>query len=115
MRNQLEKTAYKAIERVIQLENRLLKEWSDKDFDEYISAVAAEDKAIEQYDTFACLNDHLYDAFELVDWRSGEIRDPETAAWLLDETLNEMATCSDARIPPFSTSSATISLSCLPF
>ena len=101
LRNQLEKTAYKAIERVIQLENRLLKKWSDKDFDEYIRAVAAEEKAIEQYDTFACLNDHLCDSFELVDWRSGEIRDPDTAAWLLDETLNEMVTCSDARIPPF--------------
>ena len=48
-----------------------------------------------------CLNAHLCDALELVDWCSGEIRDPETAAWLLDETLNEMATCSDARILPF--------------
>ena len=101
LRNQLEKTAYKAMGRVIQLENRLLKAWSDKDFSEYITAVAAEEKAIEQYDTFACLNEHLNDSFELVDWRSGEIRDPDTAAWLLDETLTQMARCSDARIPPF--------------
>ena len=101
LRNQLEKTAYKAIKRVIQIEKRLLKKWSDADFEAYVLAVSVEEKAIEQYDTFACLNAHLCDALELVDWRSGEIRDPETAAWLLDETLNEMATCTDARIPPF--------------
>ena len=31
--------------------------------------------------------DERGDAFELVDWRSGEIREPATATWLLEETL----------------------------
>lgn len=97
----LEKNAYRAIQRVIDLEKQLNKKWSDKEFETYIKAVAAEPKAIEQYDAYTPLHAHFCDALEMVDWRSGEIRDPLTAEWLLDAVLEQMALCTDIRILKF--------------
>ena len=99
--NRLEKTAYRAMQRVLDLEAKLCKQWDAKAFDTYVAASAAEAKAIEQYDTYAPLHSHLCDALAMVDWRSGEIRDPQTAAWFLDAILDEMAHCTDARILAF--------------
>jgi hypothetical protein len=41
---------------------------------------------------------HLCDALELVDWRSGEIRDSEINAWLLEEVLKELRTLNHPRV-----------------
>lgn len=41
---------------------------------------------------------HLCDALELVDWRSGEIRDSEINAWLLAEVLKELRTLDHPRV-----------------
>lgn len=60
------------------LEKRLLKTWDDTLFlDQYIPMVEKADRLLEQHDTFAHWLAHLYDALELVDLRSGEIRDRE--------------------------------------
>ena len=99
--NKLEKTAYQAMQRVLDLEKRLNKTWSEKDFAAYLKALAAEAKAIEQADAYAPLHHHFCDALEMVDWRSGEIRDPATAAWFLNAVLDEMALCTDTRILAF--------------
>ncbi len=37
----------------------------------------------------------------MVDWRSGEIRDPRTAAWLLDAVRAAMAHCTNERVLAF--------------
>ena len=97
----LEKSAYRAMQKVVDLEKLLHKKWSDTTFDGYCNAVTAQDKAIEQYDLYHSLHAHFCDALEMVDWRSGEIREPESAGWLLDSLLDEMALSTDSRILSF--------------
>jgi hypothetical protein len=93
LRRKLERTAFAATKRVLALEKKLLKQWDDRLFvEKYIPAVSQEEGCYEQHDTFAQWLIHLLDALELVDWRSGEIRDRAINKWLLDETLTAMAT-----------------------
>ena len=70
---QLEKAAYAAMQRLIDLEKGLNKTWSEPDFERYSQASAAESKTIEQYDTYAPLHRHFCDALEVVDWRFAPI------------------------------------------
>ena len=91
VRHDLQRIALAAQRKVYGLEKRLLKVWDDALFlNQYISAVEKADQLMERHDTFAHWLGHLYDALELVDLRSGEIRDRETNAWLLEETLKAM-------------------------
>ena len=91
VRLHLEKAAYRAMGTVLKLEKKLAKAWDDTLFlQSYLPAVLQEERLIAQHDHFAEWLSHLYDAFELVDLRSGEIRDPTTAAWLLDESLTAL-------------------------
>jgi hypothetical protein len=98
----LEKAAYRAMGAVLKLEKRLAKAWDDTLFEQhYLPAVALEEHLIAQHDAFAGWLGHLHDAFELVDWRSGEIRDPVTAAWLLEETLTALVQIDQPRVQDF--------------
>jgi len=97
----LEKSAYRAMQKVFALEKQLVKAWAESTFETYLQAVTTENEEIGQYDTYAALHAHLCDALEMVDGRSGEIRDPATASWLLNALLTEMACCSDSRIRSF--------------
>jgi hypothetical protein len=101
LRTALEKSAYQAMQRVVDLEKRLNKVWSDRGFDDYLEALDAEDKAIEQYDTYTSLHGHFCDALEMIDGCAGEIRDPHTAEWFLNAVLDQMALCTDSRILRF--------------
>jgi hypothetical protein len=88
IRRNLERAAFRATEQLLDLEKQLLKQWDEQLFlDKYIPADAAEARLYEQYDQFAHWLNHLVDALELVDWRSGEIRERATNDWLLTETL----------------------------
>ena len=88
----LERSAFRATGQVIELEKKLLKQWDDPLFAEkYIPAVDKEARRYEQHDAFAEWLSHLIDALEMVDWRSGEIRERATNEWLLDETLSAMS------------------------
>lgn len=97
----LERSAYRAMRTVYKLEGQLRKAWDEVDFERYVAAVAKEEHAITQFDAYATLLPHLYDALEMVDWRAGEIRDAETADWLLTETLTLMDGLTDKRIQSF--------------
>ena len=88
----LERSAFRATGQVIDLEKKLLKAWDDPLFiEKYIPAVDKEARRYDQHDTFAEWLAHLIDALELVDWRSGEIRERAINDWLLDETLSAMS------------------------
>ena len=88
VRKDLERLALAATKKVDKLEKRLDKAWDDALFEqEYISAVAKEERLYEQLETFTDGYGHLCDALEVVDWRSGEIRDRAINGWLLEETL----------------------------
>lgn len=95
----LERSALRATRQGMRLEKQLLKEWDEVLFDEeYVSAVAKEERYYNQHAEFSEWLSHLYDAFELVDWRSGEIRDRAISEWLLEETLTAMSTIDDSRV-----------------
>lgn len=98
----LRKAAYRAIKTVTDLEKKLLKKWDDVLFDEkYIIAVANEAKAIAQHDEFEEWFEHLCDALELVDIRSGEIRDAEISQWLLKEVITGMERIDQWRVKKY--------------
>ena len=98
----LEKAAYRAMGQVLKLEKQLAKAWDEALFvQHYLPAVAQEEQAIAHHDAFAVWLDHLGDAFELVDWRSGEIREPATATWLLEETLTALSRIAHPRVQRF--------------
>jgi hypothetical protein len=102
VRCDLEREALSAVRQVDEIEKRLNKGWQDKVFyDQYIPAVEKMEHLLEQHDTFAVWYDHLCDALELVDWRSGEIRDRSINGWLLNETLNAMTSIDHARVQTF--------------
>jgi hypothetical protein len=87
----LERAALRATRQVMALEKTLLKAWDDEVFaQKYIPAVAQEETLYDQHAAFTIWLAHLCDALEVVDIQSGEIRDKETNAWLLEETLTAL-------------------------
>ncbi len=99
VRKDLERLAAAATKQVLKLEKTLLKAWDDILFEqEYIPAVVKEEQLCEQSTAFSNWLGHLCDALEVVDWRSGEIRDRETNAWLLEETLLTMEKIDQPRV-----------------
>jgi len=95
----LERLALRATAQVEQLEKQLHQKWDETLFEEqYIPAVAQEERLYAQLDEFACWFDHLCDALEVVDWRSGEIRNRAINEWLLTETLAALAAIDHSRV-----------------
>lgn len=87
----LERAALRATRQVMELEEQLLAAWNDDLFiQKYIPAVAHEERLYAQHAAFSTWFAHLCDALEVVDLRSGEIRDKKTNAWLLEETLTAL-------------------------
>ncbi|GMV67549.1 MAG: hypothetical protein AMXMBFR75_33390 [Candidatus Hinthialibacteria bacterium] len=99
VRKDLERLALAATKQVLNLEKTLLKTWNDALFEQkYIPAVVKEEQLYEQHAAFTNWFSHLCDALEVVDWRSGEIRDRETNAWLLEETLLALEKIDQSRV-----------------
>lgn len=95
----LERSALQATKRVLALEARLRKAWSDDLFlNEYIPAVTTEEKRYAQHDEFVTWFSHLCDALEIVDLPSGAIRDHSTNAWLLEEALRALSNMDEAHV-----------------
>jgi hypothetical protein len=102
VRRDLERKALAAQRKVYKLEKQLLKAWDDAIFlEQYIPAVEKTEQLMVQHDTFATWLGHLCDALELVDLRSGEIRDREINGWLLEETLQAMRQIDHALVRKF--------------
>jgi hypothetical protein len=88
----LERAAFRLTGEVVKLERQLLKEWNDAVFTEqYIPAVTKEEMVYAQHACFAENLAHIADSLEIVDWRSGEIRDPADNEWLFNEALSAMS------------------------
>lgn len=87
----LERTALRATRQVMALEKKLLKAWDDDLFEQkYIPAVTREETLYDQHAAFTTWFAHLCDALEVVDMRSGEIREPAINGWLLEQTLTAL-------------------------
>jgi hypothetical protein len=99
LQTDLERTAFRATRQVMQLEQKLLKEWDEVLFEQkYISAVAKEEHLYAQHAAFTTWFGHLCDALEVVDMHSGEIRDRTTNAWLLEESLTALEQLDHERV-----------------
>ena len=87
----LERRTYRAMKKSDALEKMLEKAWEDEVFDQYVAAVEEEERLLSLHQELSAWLFHLADAFELVDERSGEIRDREINGWLLDEVIQALA------------------------
>lgn len=89
----LERVALRALKQAEMLLDQLNKDEAQDDDLRLEKWIEAEDHAeylINLSAEVRNLRGHLCDALELVDWRSGEIRDREINTWLLNEVLNEL-------------------------
>lgn len=95
----LERAAFRATGQVVKIEKKLRQEWDEVLFDKtYIPAVLHETRCYDQHAAFAEWLSHFVDALEIVDWRSGEIRDRSLNDWLLEESLTGMTTIDQPRV-----------------
>jgi hypothetical protein len=102
IRRTLEKQALAALRKVAKLEKQLRTAWDDAVFlAQYIPADEQAERLMAQHDTFARWLGHLCDALELVDLRSGEIRERESNGWLLEETLQALETIDHPQVQKF--------------
>ncbi len=102
VRHDLERKALTALRKMYKLEKRLLESWDETLFlNQYIPTVDQAERLMDQHDAFAYWLEHLVDALELVDLRSGEIRDRETNEWLLEETLQTMEQIDQPKVQKF--------------
>lgn len=83
----LEREALQKLKVMEPLEKRLRKHWNDAVYDEWVALNELFDPLLAQINRLRFWHECLWDAVELVDWRSGEIRDRALNQWLADETL----------------------------
>jgi len=83
----VERAALKALEKVYGLEKKLTQTFNNKLFRDYMAADKKADKLLVESSQLRFWVGCLADALELVDWRSGEVRDRQTNQWLLGETI----------------------------
>jgi len=97
----MERLALKALERAERLMHQIQAEGLPDDHARVVEWVQADDEAERLVDWSAevrRLRGHLCDALELVDWRSGEIRERETNEWLLKEVIRELRQLDHPRV-----------------
>jgi len=83
----IEREALREMTAAEKLEKRLRKHWTEVEFEVWASVTQRAERLLEQSAQLRFWYECLWDAMEVVDWRSGEIRDRAINQWLLDETL----------------------------
>jgi hypothetical protein len=83
----LEREAYQVLKVVEQLEKKLRKQWDDAVFFEWVKPYEQFENLLAQINQLSFWHGCLWDAVELVDWRTGEIRQRAINQWLAEETL----------------------------
>ncbi len=97
----VERIALRALGRAEKLSRRINKDGAQDDDARLKEWLTAEDHAEHLVNLSAEVRNlygHLCDALELVDWRSGEIRDRQINEWLLKEVLQELRTLDHPRV-----------------
>ena len=83
----VEREAFQKLKAAEQLEKRLHKHWTETAFAEWVELHEQFDSLLVQINQLRFWHECLWDAVELVDWRSGEIRDRAINQWLAEESL----------------------------
>ena len=94
----VEREALQKLKGVEQLEKRLRKHWNETIFSEWVVLNQQSDHLLTQISQLRFWHECLWDAVELVDWRSGEIRDRAINQWLADEALKAIQQLPHPRI-----------------
>lgn len=94
----VEREAIRKMEVAEQVEKRLRKLWNEATFAEWVELNQQIDSLLAQSSQLRFWRGCLWDAVELVDWRSGEIRDRAINQWLAEETLKGMKQLPHPRI-----------------
>jgi hypothetical protein len=97
----LERIALRALEHADTLLRQIVKDAAQDDTARLAEWIQADDEAERLVDlshNVRRLWGHLCDALEMVDWRSGEIRDRQINEWLLNEVLNELRQLNHPRV-----------------
>jgi hypothetical protein len=98
LRQKLENKAYRAFEAEYKAAAEYEKEGTDKLGQKLGQAQAESLRLAEAYDVFAEDASWVYDALQIVDLTSGEIRDRQTNEWLLDEAIVAMAQVNQTQV-----------------
>jgi hypothetical protein len=102
LRQKLENKAYQAFAAEYKLAAEYEKEGTDKASQKLTKAQAESLRLAEAYDAFAEYASWVYDALQIVDLTSGEIRDRQTNAWLLAEASAAMAQVNQSQVAKMS-------------
>jgi hypothetical protein len=97
----LERMALKALEHADDLLCQINKDGAQDDDARLAKWIQADDRAENLVNLSAqvrCLRGHVCDALELVDWRSGEIREHQVNEWLLTEVIKELGKLDHPRV-----------------
>jgi hypothetical protein len=94
----LEREAFHALNTMEKQEKLLRKRWQEPIFEQWVAQNELVERQLEQCSAMRFWYESLWDAVELVDWRSGEIRDRAINGWLLQETLNGLRAIAHPRV-----------------
>jgi len=94
----IEREAWRDMLAAERLEKQLGKRWSNATFDQWVTATERAAQLLKQSAQLRFWRGCLWDAVEVVDCRSGEIRDRAINQWLLNETLAALQPLDHPRI-----------------
>lgn len=94
----VEREAWREMLAAEKLEKRLRKHWTEADFEQWVMVTQRAERLLEQSAQLRFWHECLWDAVEVVDRRSGEIRDHAINQWLLEETLAGLRQLAHPRI-----------------
>ncbi len=98
LRQKLENKAYRAFDAEYKVAAEYKKKGTDKLGQKLAQAQTESLRLAEAYDAFAEYASWVYDALQIVDLTSGEIRNRQTNEWLLDETIAAMAQVNQTQV-----------------
>jgi hypothetical protein len=94
----IEREALREMTAAEKLEKRLNKRWTEAEFEQWVTVTQRAESLLEQSVQLRLWHACLWDAVEVVDLRSGEIRDRAINHWLLTETLAGLRQLAHPRI-----------------
>lgn len=98
LRRKLENKAYRAFKAEYKAATKYEKKGTDEAGQKLAKAQAESLRLAEAYDAFAEYVSWVYDALQIVDLISGEIRERKTNEWLLDQAIDAMAQVNQAQV-----------------
>ena len=101
----MERIALRQLQKAYEMEQKLADTaWNEDAFDACAEVEEKAESLVEISGQVRFWSGCLCDALEIVDWRSGEIRDREINAWLLDETIQGLRQLDHPRVKKLVTS-----------